>query len=40
MLDLWKKNQKKLSKSIIIEKLEIIAIIQVNIEAKHIVFVI
>ena len=38
MLHLWKKNFKKVL--LIIGKLEIIAIMQVNIEAQHIVFVI
>ena len=41
MLNLWKKNLKKgLYESINYQKLEIIAIIQVNIETQHIVFVI
>ena len=39
MLHLWKKNLKKISKVKIISKLEIIAIIQLNME-EHIVFVI
>ena len=39
MLHLWKKNF-KIKVLLIIGKLEIIAIMQVNIEAQHIVFVI
>ena len=40
MLYLWKKNLKSLRKIKVIEKSEIIVIIQVNREAQHLVFVI
>ena len=41
MLHLWKKvSHKSLLKIGIIQNLEIIAIVQVNVEAQHIVFVI